>query len=281
MNRMDRELSSKARFEKTRSGADVRVISEANLLNMSSDLQLPPREVFIRSMELGIVPLRYLRNSPSIGLTDQITLARSRVAVAGAGGLGGHVIELLVRLGIGELRIFDPDAFDETNLNRQTFAEQTTLGIPKVYATRDRCRSINPAVEIIPNGIAVTGPEQSALFEGVHIIVDALDTPGDRLILAGIAKTLSVPLIHGAVAGFEGRILTVLPGDPGLAYLYDGEDNGTPAEIQLGTPAPAPALIASIQVMSVVNFLLKRESLKGGEMVHVDLNGPSLNFFSL
>jgi molybdopterin/thiamine biosynthesis adenylyltransferase len=275
------ELTLKARPQKDHRGQNVLVIHDSDLLRTSANHGLPPRQVYIECMKMGIVPLRYLRNSPSITLDEQIILAGGCVAIVGAGGLGGHIIELLTRLGVGELRIFDPDCFDETNLNRQRFADQNTLGESKVHSARHYCQRINPGIEIVPHRIAITHTGQTPLFSDVRCIVDALDSAQGRLTLAAIAKKLTIPMIHGAVAGFEGRLLTVFPGDDSITNLYTDETKTVSAEHLMGTPALSPPLIASFQAMAVVDILLHRKQIEKPKIIHIDLNRPSLDLFSL
>ena len=68
-------------------------------------------------------------------------------------------------------------------------------------------------MEIIPYPVAVTSCDQADLFSDVQVMVDALDSSKDRLTLAAIAAKCNVPLVHGTVAGFEGRVMTMTPGD--------------------------------------------------------------------
>ena len=275
----DHSLESRARIEKDGRGESCRVICEQDLLELSQILNIPLHQMYLQSMEKGIVPLRYLRNMPSITLKQQIILQTSQVAVVGAGGLGGHVIEGLCRLGIGVLHIFDPDAFDETNLNRQVFAEQNTLGNPKVQVMQECCRLINPAVQITAHQIAVKDQNQDDLFANVQVIVDALDTPGDRLTLAAIAGKCRLPLVHGAVAGFGGRVMVLHPLDGRMETLYGGQENACSAEHLLGTPVLSPALVASFQMMAVLNILFGKNQSRDSRMIYVDVEKPSLDLF--
>ena len=75
-------------------------------------------------------------------------LSAARVAVFGVGGVGGHAVEALVRAGVGEIDLFDPDTVSESNINRQLFALQSTVGRLKVEVAAERARDINPAVKI-------------------------------------------------------------------------------------------------------------------------------------
>jgi len=270
---------------KHHTGQDVRTISDRDMAAIAEKHRQPVREVCIQCLKMGITPLRYLRNSPAISLDEQIILAESEVAVAGCGGLGGQVIVHLARLGIGRLLVFDPDAFDETNLNRQTLSSSDNLNVLKAEEAARQVAMINPAVEVSAHAIAITDPGQKPLFSKTNVVVDALDSAKDRLFLASLASDLGIPLIHGAVAGFEGRVLTVFPGDTGMEALYSSEKPDGPepssAENLLGTPALAPALIATFQAMAVLNILLGRGPSTGNRLLHLDLANASLNAFTL
>ena len=100
------------------------------------------RDVEDAALRAGILPLRYLRNRNTIGIGQQLRLLRSRVAVIGCGGLGGHVIEALARLGVGSITAVDPDVFEESNLNRQVFSSINVLGRNKAEVAAERVAEI-------------------------------------------------------------------------------------------------------------------------------------------
>jgi len=84
--------------------------------------------------------------------------------VVGAGGLGGTVIQVLGRIGLGRLTVVDSDVFDETNLNRQVFCTREWVGRPKALAVQSQMKAINPAVEVHAHIIrldSANGPEIS------------------------------------------------------------------------------------------------------------------------
>lgn len=262
----------------------VTCIKDSDLLHISQSFDQPARSVFITCMDLGVTPLRYLRNNPAISLKEQIVLAKAHVSVVGAGGLGGHIIGLLARLGIGRIRIFDPDVFDETNLNRQTFCTTDHIGHNKADAAASSCHKINPAVDVEARPIAISSINQGSEFTGTLVIIDALDNARDRMTLAALADTINVPFIHGAVAGFEGRVMTVLPGHTKFTLLYPPVPDISPetvsAEKILGTPALSPAFVAPLQVMAALHILLKRNPIATDKLIHMDLKTPSLDVFS-
>jgi molybdopterin/thiamine biosynthesis adenylyltransferase len=207
-----------------------------------------------------------------------------RVVVVGAGGLGGHVILLLARLGIGHLVVVDGDVFDETNLNRQALCTTANLGRSKADEAMRQVLSVNPGVEVTPQTVRIDEFNLRQILAGSNVVVDALDNIRDRLLLGRGAKALGLPLVHGALAGFDGQVMTVFPEDHGLTILYGegpapGKDPASP-EAGLGVPALMPSMIATLQAMEVVKILLGRGANLRNTMLHVDLLAGEINRFA-
>jgi molybdopterin/thiamine biosynthesis adenylyltransferase len=264
-------------------GREVNVLGDRQALEIAGKCSRPVHEVYQEALRLGSVPQRYLRNREIISSQEQLKLAESRVAVVGLGGLGGQVILLLARLGVGHLVAVDWDLFDETNLNRQALSSGSSLGKQKSQVAVDVVSSINPGIEVLPYQGRLELSNATEILFGSDVVVDALDSVPDRLILERTTKQLGVPLVHGALAGFEGWVTTIFPDDPGLMRLYGGNqakgnDLRRPDAI-LGVPAPAPAIIASLQTMEVIKIILNRGRLFRNLMVYVDLEGGQINEF--
>ncbi|MDE7239406.1 MAG: ThiF family adenylyltransferase, partial [Lachnospiraceae bacterium] len=90
----------------------------------------------------------FSRTELLIGKEAMTRLSRSRVAIFGIGGVGGYVVEALIRSGVGALDLIDNDTVAVSNLNRQIIATTATIGQYKVDAARERCLSINPQAQI-------------------------------------------------------------------------------------------------------------------------------------
>jgi molybdopterin/thiamine biosynthesis adenylyltransferase len=285
MNENVRELIQ-SRLKRVTDPAErkVPVLEEEQAHSIASQCGLKIRDVYNEAMELGIYPYRYLRNMETISIEEQLKLSRSRVAVVGAGGLGGHVVLLSARLGIGQLVVVDYDVFDETNLNRQALSNVNSLGKSKSGEAVELVTSINPGVEVLPYQVKLNTSDASEILAGSDVVVDALDNIPDRFLLEEVCKKLGIPLVHGALAGFEGRLMTIFPGDPGLKHLYggneraDSERSKSPESV-LGVPAPTPSLIATLQVMEVIKIILKRGKVFRKVMLHVDLETGEMNEF--
>jgi molybdopterin/thiamine biosynthesis adenylyltransferase len=282
---LEKRIQEKARPIKDLVGRDVRVLDENHADSFARELGLSLLDVFKATLRLDIYPHRYLRNRQSISLYDQLKLAESKVAVVGAGGLGGTVIQLLGRIGIGRLTVVDSDVFDETNLNRQAFCTADWVGQPKALAVEAQMRLINPAVEVIAHYLRLDSANGAEILAGCQVIVDGLDNVKDRLTLEALAKSLGVPFIHGALAGFEGQLLTVFPDDPGLKQIYGNADQGGDAankpEFLLGVPSITPSLVATLEAMEVLKILLNRGTSFRNKMVYIDLERGEWSRFGL
>ncbi len=115
------------------------------------------------------------RNIGWINEEEQAILRRSTVAVAGCGGMGGVAAELLLRAGIGEIRIADLELFAPSNIHRQIAAGVDTVGISKVLATARRLRSItdDTTLVIYPQGVV---PSTFARFvSGANLVLDEVE----------------------------------------------------------------------------------------------------------
>jgi bacteriocin biosynthesis cyclodehydratase domain-containing protein len=126
--------------------------------------------------------LRYLADVGTPGgptPTDcQEKLAASRVAVFGAGGLGGRVAWELASIGVGELRLLDGDRVELSNLNRQIQYTEAQVGLLKVECLADRLRSFNSSIRVEPIAERIEGQERLAEWiEGVDLLIDAADWP--------------------------------------------------------------------------------------------------------
>jgi molybdopterin/thiamine biosynthesis adenylyltransferase len=223
------------------------------------------------ALAIGLLPARYQRNRQTISTANQLTLLRSTVAVVGCGGLGGYVIEQLARLGVGRLVAIDPDRFEEHNLNRQLLSTMADLGRSKVEAAVRRVAAINPAVTVSPRPLAFSAANGAELFAGADLVIDALDSIPVRLELASACTSLRLPLIHGAIAGWYGHVVTQFPGETAVERIYGDCTEPKGVEQQLGNPSFTPAVIASLQVAEACKVLLGTGSPLRGRQLHVDL----------
>jgi molybdopterin/thiamine biosynthesis adenylyltransferase len=245
---------------------DMVVASDMEILLLAKEKNIPIGEAAALAIEQGIVPHRYLKNLGVISEKDQARICRTRVLVCGCGGLGGHIVQLLARIGFGSIRVVDPDIFDPSNLNRQPFCMENTLFTSKVLAARKIVRTINPLVQVESS----QAPFSPSHLDGVDIVMDGFDNPQDRILAEEEANWRGIPFIHGAVRGWWGQVTTIMPGDtPKLRLLYGGSHNER-AEEELGTPVPVAVLIASIQVQEAIRVATLKTPCYSGKLFYWD-----------
>ena len=216
-----------------------------------------------------VIPERYIRNLNAISAAEQAQLMEARVGVCGCGGLGLNVINYLARMGVGNITVWDPDVFNESNINRQLLANTKTLGLSKVEECRRFVRDINPDIHIttLPSRWEESDP---AIFNQQQVIVDALDNIPSRLALAEACNRASLPMVHGAAGGWYGQVTVIMPGDRTLYTLYSDLDRAG-IEKEQGTLSFTAAVIAGMQAAETIKLLLNRESELCSEICMVDL----------
>lgn len=238
---------------------------------LHQETKLSRREIQIRALEAHILPERYLRSFGTIGWQGQLALLRAKVAVIGAGGLGGYICEGLARLGVGRVVVVDGDVFAEHNLNRQLFSSEPTLGKGKAEVAKRRLAEVNSATEVQIYACDATADNLPEILVGADVVVDALDRLPSRLVLQDVAQCLGIPLVHGAIAGMMGQVMTILPGDAGLRAFYGGgrlPERG--AETILGNPTGTPMMIAAWQVQEVMKLVTGLGELIRNRMLFLD-----------
>jgi len=213
---------------------------------------------------------RYLRNVTTLSVEENESLKECKVCVIGCGGLGGYIIEMLGRLGVGYITAVDGDAFEESNLNRQILSDTVSLGNKKAIAAKERMEKVNPLIEVTAVTKRLTSSNGRDILYGADVVVDALDNIETRLALETLCEELGIPLVHGAIAGWYGQVTTILPGDRTLSRFYAGKKL-IGEEKRYGNPSFTPALVASIQVSEVVKLLIGRREILKNKILHIDL----------
>ena len=189
-----------------------------------------------------------------IGPAGQEKLKQAKVFICGAGGLGSPAALYLAAAGIGAVKIIDHDRVSLSNLNRQILHGDSDIDRFKVDSARDCLNRLNPLVTIETFTETLTADNAAVLLTGSDVVIDALDNLDTRRILNKAAMNLCIPLIHGAVNGFEGRVLTILPGRSAcLRCMHDGPSAPSGKFPIIGV---TPAVIGAIQATEAIKLLL-------------------------
>ena len=209
---------------------------------------------------------RYARNIPALTNAECEALRQKRILVVGCGGLGGHIIDQLSRIGVGFLRVVDGDVFEASNLNRQLLSCVPLLGVSKAKAAADHIARVNPDVAVEAAEAFLSESNAESLLENCDIVMDALDNIPSRKILAAACKKANIPYIYGAIQGWVAQAAISMPGDHLIGTLY-------PEEIEIRDKSVlsfTPALCASMQTALCVKWLLGKR-VETGTIYYFDL----------
>jgi len=278
-----KELKKKRKEAINSSGKKYYSISVKQIKEIACKFQTKSRELDILALQNNIIPKRYKRNLGVLSPSEQTKLLQSRVAIIGAGGLGGTVLELLTRMGIGELIIVDKDIIEDNNLNRQIVSKEINLGQSKTEVAVKRVKEINSSIDITGHSVFIDSDNVKKIIKGAGVVVDALDNLPSRFVLQRACQDLKIPLVHGAIAGFNGQLTTIFPEDKGLELIY-GSDRDLPehgSEVTLGAPTITPALIASLEAQEVIKILLKRGKLFRNKLLYLDIENATIEILNL
>lgn len=220
---------------------------------------------------------RFSRNLPALSPEEQQRLAGSTVCVVGCGGLGGYLIEHLSRIGVGAITVIDGDCFEPSNLNRQLLCTVSKLGTPKAAAAAERIRSIDPDIRVRAETAFLREENAAALLQGADLVLDALDNADARSVLASACRERYLPLIHGAIRGWNAQIAVCMPEGPALEQLYrDGIVSEDKSCLSF-----TPALCASIQCAEAVKLLIGRETALESRLLLADLRYMDFEIITL
>lgn len=204
---------------------------------------------------------------PEIGAAGQDRLAGSRVLVIGCGALGSTMAELLVRAGVGHLRLVDRDVVSESNLPRQSLYDEADAArrLPKVEAAVRRLHAVNSAARLEPQALCVTARNVEGLLDGAAVVLDGTDNPETRYLLNDACVKHAVPWVYAGVLGTDGTVLPVLPGGgPCLRCVFPTLPAPGTLESceQAGVLNTTVSVIASLAVTAALQVLLGARQLQ-------------------
>ena len=188
------------------------------------------------------------------GEEGQEKLKRAKVFIAGAGGLGSTIALYLTVAGVGLIRIVDHDRVELSNLNRQVLHWDENIGKKKIDSALEKLRQINTGVKIEAIEETINEVNVSQLVADSDLIVDAMDNLPTRYVLNKAALEMNIPFFHGAVYGFEGRAMTIIPNQ--TACLKCVYRSGITLEGKFPVIGVTPAVIGCIQATEVVKYIV-------------------------
>jgi molybdopterin-synthase adenylyltransferase len=219
--------------------------------------------------------LRYARQIilKEFGAKGQEKLLQSKVLVIGAGGLGSPALFYLAAAGVGTIGIVDFDTVTISNLQRQVLYCNGDLGRKKVDAAEEKLNRLNPDMKIIKYSYRVNAGNIEDVIREYDVVLDCVDNLPIRYLINDCCYFLKKPLIEGASAGFEGILMTILPGQsPCYRCLYPEppKDGVLPTCSDTGILGPVVGTIGTLQALEAIKVLLGIGKTLSGRILTFD-----------
>ena len=226
---------------------------------------------------MGDVLSRYDRQIliDGFGEEGQQKLKEASVLVAGAGGLGSPAAMYLAAAGVGHIRIIDNDTVDITNLNRQILHWEKDIARDKIASAKDKLDLMNQNIHVEAIRETISENNVSELISGCDLIVDALDNFPTRYLLNRAAIDRGIPFCHGAVYGFEGRVMTIVPGKSACFRCLYKKGSSLPS-LKFPVIGVSPGIIGCIQATEAIKFFVGIGELLTNRLLIYD--GISMSF---
>ncbi len=223
---------------------------------------------------------KYSRHLNLIGEANFKKIRKAKVLVAGAGGLGSHVLQLLTRFGFGSIHIFDPGILDTPDLNRQIIYNQNDLGTFKVESASSNLKKINSDINIVSHKQLI---ENKSSVPKVDVVVDCLDNFKGRLVLETLFLKNGIPIIHGGVSQFYGQVTTLIPGETlPLSEIFGKDFMETADTTSKDIFPPTVMNVASIQVSETIKLVSgMKEKLLIKKLLTIDLRSNHFDIIEL
>ncbi len=211
-----------------------------------------------------------------LGAEGQDRLLRSSVVVVGCGAIGAAAAALVVRAGVGHVRVLDRDFVEPSNLQRQVLFDEGDAreALPKAVAAERKLRSLNSSVAVEGLVADIDSSNTEQLLRGFDLILDGTDNFETRFLLNDFAVSAGQPWIYAAAVASYGVTLTIRPGLTAClaCLLSTGSSPGLEETCDtIGVLGPIVNLIASLQVAEALKLLAGREAALHNRLVSCDV----------
>ncbi|MGH1354511.1 MAG: HesA/MoeB/ThiF family protein [Thalassovita sp.] len=216
---------------------------------------------------------RYARHHilPEIGHEGQDRLAAARVLVVGAGGLGAPVLLYLTAAGIGHISIADDDVVSLSNLQRQVLHSTSWLDHPKTQSALERLRDLNPEIEIKTYPVRINEADAMPLVGQHDLVIDCTDNLDARYVLNSTCVEARVPLLSGAISGWEGHVGLYHPaeGGPCFACAFPVAVEERPVQNK-GVVGALPGVVGATMALNAIKHIIGAGASLQGKLLLMD-----------
>src|SRR3954453_20064493 len=223
----------------------------------------PTLERYSREMRVG-----------GVGEAGQLKLLDSHVTLCGCGALGTVLANVLVRAGVGHVRLIDRDFIETSNLQRQVLFDEhdVAANLPKAEAATRKLNAINSSVHVEPVVTDIDRTNVLELVEDADLILDGTDNFEIRYLINDVAVKLGKPWVYGGSIGSHGQTMTIVPGQtPCLRCVFEAAPNPGEAGTceTAGVLAPIVTIIASFQAAEAFKLLTGQTDKINRELVYL------------
>lgn len=192
---------------------------------------------------------------PEIGEEGQKRLAKSRVLIVGAGGLGSPVALYLAGAGVGMIGLIDDDVVSVSNLQRQVLYDEGQVGKPKALCARQRLQALNGEITVLAYDERLDETNAMRLISEYDIVVDGTDNFETRLLISDVCKELNKPYVYAAIGGLEGQVAILCKGSATYRTLFP--ELPSPSDTQTGKEVVGvtPAVVGSVAASQVLQLI--------------------------
>jgi adenylyltransferase/sulfurtransferase len=211
-----------------------------------------------------------------IGTAGQTRLQQSRVLLVGCGGLGTNIANILVRAGVGFIRIIDKDIVEISNLQRQSLynEEDVRESLPKAVAAYRTLKSVNSGIEVDVVAEELNAGNIDKYIDNIDIVMDGTDNFETRFLLNQICVKNKIPWIHGGVVATSGVVKSFLPGEgPCLECIYPQlpDSKRLPTTKTAGILGTLTSMIGAVQSNEALKYLTGNQNRIMKGMLYIDL----------
>ena len=188
----------------------------------------------------------------------QERLREASAVVVGAGSLGSPAATYLAAAGVGRLGIVDSDDVELSNLHRQPLHFTPDVGAHKAESAAQKLRALNPGVLVEAFPARLEEANAEAILVGADVAVDASDSFPTRYAVNDACCSLGVPLVEGGVLGFEGLVLSVVPGVTACyrcAFPDPPPEGAVPSCREAGVLGATAGIVGAVQALEALKLL--------------------------
>ncbi len=224
---------------------------------------------------------RYARQAvlPEVGPEGQASLARARILVVGAGGLGCPALQYLAGAGAGRITIVDPDFVSLENLHRQTLYSMRDLGVSKASAASRILKRLNPCITIHAVAEPLTPSNVSSLLSGSDTALDCADSLAVTYILSDACLGRGIPLISASALGLSGYAGGFCGGAPSVRAVFQEPPAQSATCAEAGVLGPVVGTLGCIQAQMCLAVLLGLHPSPLGMLIRFDARALRFSSF--